>query len=359
MTEKGDIKYSEVVREKVRKLEAYVEEMTGGDSVSGTVNIQKVQDDVLKLWTVVKSLPEISNDQKNRIKSLYDGVVKSLHQPSEPQTPHPGTRSRRSSSQFLRPQITGVTPVTSITSDKIPLLHLKRKVGTTWEYSSNLTGAYLDILHEIATSGTSFKDKNALLTGVGRGSIGVEIVKGLLAGGARVVITTSSYNRKTVEYYQSIYHEVGSRGSSLSVVPFNQASKQDVETLVEYIYTTLGMDLDYILPFAGIPENGREIDGLDDRSELAHRMMLVNLLRILGAVKNKKASRHFVTRPTQVILPLSPNHGLFGNDGLYSESKISLETLFQRWASESWGEYLCLAGAVIGYVYFFFDKTIC
>jgi 3-oxoacyl-ACP reductase-like protein len=73
-----------------------------------------------------------------------------------------------------------------------------------------------------------------------------------------------------------------------------------------------------------------------------------NLLRLLGAVKQKKAARHFVTRPTQVVLPLSPNHGLFGNDGLYSESKISLETLFQRWASESWGEYLCLAGAVIG-----------
>ena len=53
------------------------------------------------------------------------------------------------------------------------------------------------------------------------------------------------------------------------------------------------MDSDYILPFAGIPENGREIDGLDDKSELAHRMMLVNLLRILGAVKNNKASRHY------------------------------------------------------------------
>ena len=59
-------------------------------------------------------------------------------------------------------------------------------------------------------------------------------------------------------------------------------------------------------------------------------MMLVNLLRTLGAIKNKKTSRHFVTRPTQVILPFSPNHGLFKNGGLYSESKISLETLFQR-----------------------------
>ncbi|KAH7884386.1 hypothetical protein F5I97DRAFT_1968464 [Phlebopus sp. FC_14] len=340
---KGDIVYSEVVRENVRKLEAYVEEMASGDTIS-TINIQKVQDDVLKLWTVVKSQPGISQDQKNRIKALYEGVVRSLRK--GPEQTRTRTRSRRSSSQFLRPQ---VSVVTSVSSDKVPLLHLKRKVGSNWEYSSNLTGVYLDILHEIATSGTTFKDKNALLTGVGKGSIGVEILKGLLSGGAHVVITTSRYNRSTVEYYQSIYQSFGARGSGLTVVPFNQGSKQDVEALVDYIYATLGMDLDYILPFAAVPENGREIDGLDDKSELAHRIMLVNLLRILGAVKTKKASRQFVTRPTQVILPLSPNHGLFGNDGLYSESKISLETLFNRWNSESWGEYLCLAGAVIGW----------
>jgi hypothetical protein len=66
-------------------------------------------------------------------------------------------------------------------------------------------------------------------------------------------------------------------------------------------------------------------------------------------------------RRYEVILPLSPNHGLFGNDGLHwhSESKTSLKTLFQCWASESWGEYLCLAGAVIGYVYNFCDNFIC
>jgi 3-oxoacyl-ACP reductase-like protein len=166
--------------------------------------------------------------------------------------------------------------------------------------------------------------------------------------------TTSRYSRSVVEYYQGIYQEVGSRGSSLTVVPFNGGSRQDVEALVEYIYSTdpnngLDLDLDFILPFAALPENGREIDNIDDRSELAHRIMLTNLLRLMGAVKTKKASRRFVTRPTQVILPLSPNHGLFGNDGLYSESKISLETLFNRWASESWGSYLCLAGAVIGW----------
>ncbi|KAH9856627.1 fatty acid synthase [Lenzites betulinus] len=346
VSDKGDIIYREVVRENVRKLEAYVEEMASSDQVVAPTNIQKIQDDVLKLWNVVKSQPEISDDQKNRIKALYEGVVRSLRKRSESRPRPPAPRTRRSSSTFLRPQVSNVA---SVTADKIPLLHLKRKVGPNWEYSSNLTGVYLDILHEIATSGSTFKDKNALLTGVGKGSIGVEIVKGLLSGGAHVVITTSRYNRQTVEYYQDIFQRFGSKGSALTVVPFNQGSKQDVEALVDYIYTTLGLDLDYILPFAAVPENGREIDGLDDQSELAHRIMLTNLLRLLGAVKSKKASRQFVTRPTQVILPLSPNHGLFGNDGLYSESKISLETLFNRWASESWGAYLCLAGAVIGW----------
>ena len=320
--------------------------MASGGSAPTQTNIQKIQDDVLKLWNVVKSQPEISEEQKNRIKALYEGVVRSLRKRPETRPPRPGApRARRSSSQFLRPQIANVA---NLTPDNVPLLHLKRKVGMTWEYSSNLTGVYLDILHEIATSGTTFQGKNAFLTGVGKASIGVEIVKGLLSGGAHVVITTSRYSRATVEYYQGIFQRFGSKGSALTVVPFNQGSKQDVEAVVDYIYSTLGLDLDYIIPFAGVPENGREIDGLDDKSELAHRIMLVNLLRLLGAVKGKKASRHFVTRPTQVILPLSPNHGLFGNDGLYSESKISLETLFNRWSSESWGEYLCLAGAVIG-----------
>jgi len=45
---------------------------------------------------------------------------------------------------------------------------------------------------------------------------------------------------------------VGSRGSALTVVRFNQGSKQDVGALVDYIYATLGMDLDYILPACSI-----------------------------------------------------------------------------------------------------------
>jgi 3-oxoacyl-ACP reductase-like protein len=61
--------------------------------------------------------------------------------------------------------------------------------------------------------------------------------------------------------------------AALTVVPFNQGSKQDVDALIHYIYSTLNLHLDYVLPSAAIPENGREVDGIDigDKSELAHR----------------------------------------------------------------------------------------
>ena len=57
----------------MHKLEVYVEQMTSPDLISNSVNIQKIQDDIVKLWNVVKSQPEISEEQKNCIKALYDG----------------------------------------------------------------------------------------------------------------------------------------------------------------------------------------------------------------------------------------------------------------------------------------------
>ncbi|KAF9518168.1 hypothetical protein BS47DRAFT_1358971 [Hydnum rufescens UP504] len=172
------------------------------------------------------------------------------------------------------------TPPAALPEDRIPLLRLSAKLVQTG----------------IATSGTTFKDKNALLTGVGKGSIGVEVIKGLLSGPAHVIITTWRYSHESVEYYEGILQAFGRGGSALTV--------QDVNALVNYIYSAPNLDLDYILPFASIPENGRDIDGVDDKSEVAHCVMLVNLLHLLGAAKTKKAS----TPPTQVSLPLSPNH---------------------------------------------------
>ena len=206
-------------------------------------------------------------------------------------------------------------------------------------------------LESAARSGVTFHGKTALITGTGAGSIGAMILEGLISGGASVIATTSNFSPEVTQYYQSMYASHGARGSQLVLVSFNQGSKQDVEELVDYIYSDSGInwDLDYVLPFAAISENGNEIDSIDSKSELAHRLMLTNVLRLLGAIKNRKVSGGYNTRPSQIILPLSPNHGTFGGDGLYSESKMALETLFNKWHSEDWSEYLTVCGANIGW----------
>ncbi|KAL1836123.1 hypothetical protein VTJ49DRAFT_5548 [Mycothermus thermophilus] len=231
---------------------------------------------------------------------------------------------------------------------------LKTKARSGWRTNHDITNGYLRWFQRSSNEGISFADKAILVTGAGRGSIGSEIVSLCLAAGAKVIITTSSYSPETCNYYRDLYHQRGARGSQLVLVPFNGGSTQDVQKLVRFIYDDeskggLGWDLDHIVPFAAVGEAGRAIDGIDDKSELAHRVMLTNVVKLLGCVKAVKDERHITTHPTHVILPLSPNHGVFGKDGLYAESKLALEALLNKWYSEDWNEYLTLCGTVIGW----------
>ncbi|KAJ1735055.1 fatty acid synthase alpha subunit Lsd1, partial [Coemansia biformis] len=239
-----------------------------------------------------------------------------------------------------------------------PMVHLRSWAAgaACWSYDAAKSARLRAILDDICENGLSLAGRRALVTGCGRGSIGAEVLKGLLESGAQVVATTSSYSPSTTRYFQEMYQRHGSRGSSLVLLPFNQASRQDVSQLVEYIYADssrgkgLGWDLDYVLPFAAIPELGHDITDLGPRSELAHRAMLTNVLRLLGEVASQKAKRRLDMHPTLAILPLSPNHGIFGSDGHYAESKIGLETLLHRWHSEpAWSPYVSVAGAAIGW----------
>ena len=353
---KGNMEYSEIQRPAVRKLEQYVREMAEGGKITEYNNRAKVQNDLDRWFKLVKRQQKMPRSSQRKMKVYYENVLRSLamHEgqivPTENgkamngHAKKGGKNGMRGSPTFSRPKEGKV--------ESIPFLHLKRKDLHGWEYSKKLTGYYIDALAQAATDGVSFQGKFALMTGASAGSIAAEVMQGLISGGAKVVVTTSRYSREVTEYYQSMYARFGSTASQLVVVPFNQGSKQDVEALIEYIYDTkkgLGWDLDFIVPFAAIPENGREIDSIDSRSELAHRIMLTNLIRMLGCIKTQKQQRGFETRPAQVMLPLSPNHGTFGNDGLYSESKLALETLFNRWFAENWGNYLTICGAVIGW----------
>ena len=94
---------------------------------------------------------------------------------------------------------------------------------------------------------------------------------------------------------------------------------------------------------------GRDIGRIDQISEMAHRMMLTNVLRLLGHVKNTKQERGIEQRPALCVMPCSPNHGVFGMDGLYSESKMGCESLMNKWSSEGWSNYLLIACAKIGW----------
>ncbi|RDA86798.1 hypothetical protein CP532_6366 [Ophiocordyceps camponoti-leonardi (nom. inval.)] len=341
---RGNLNYEEVPRASCRKLEHYVQQMAEGGKISEYGNRTKVQSDLQRIYRLIKQQHKMSKTSQLEIKNLYGDVLRSLAMNQSQILPKENGKNKRNNVKGPNHPKGNV--------ETIPFLHLKRKSLHGWDYSKKLTAIYINCLEDAAKSGVTFQGKHVLMTGAGAGSIGAEVLQGLISGGARVVVTTSRFSKEVTEYYQSMYSRYGSRGSQIVVVPFNQGSKQDVEALVEYIYDTkngLGWDLDFVVPFAAISENGRQIDTIDSRSELAHRIMLTNLVRLLGCVKTQKADRGFETRPAQVVLPLSPNHGTFGNDGLYSESKLALETLFNRWYSENWANYLTVCGAVIGW----------
>ena len=133
-------------------------EMASGGEVEPRLNLDKVQSDIgestirtnekarltrsEKLWDLVNSQPSITPAQKAAIRSMYSEVVKSLGH-SVPASIDPsavqrtkGQRQRRSSSQFLRPNVEDRTEVEEA---HLPFLHLKRKTGTNWAYSQKLT----------------------------------------------------------------------------------------------------------------------------------------------------------------------------------------------------------------------------
>ncbi|KAK7888270.1 beta subunit of fatty acid synthetase [Exophiala xenobiotica] len=349
---RGNLDYKEAPRQSARKLEQYVREMAEGGKISEYSNRTKVQNDLRNVYKLIRKQHKLSKASQLQFNNLYKDVVRALAMNESQIMPQENGDVKRPGRNGSVTRATMNGTVKQGKTETIPFLHLKKKQEHGWDYSKKLTGVYLEGLENAARAGITFQGKMALMTGAGAGSIGAEVLQGLISGGAKVVVTTSRYSREVTEYYQSMYARFGSKGAQLVVVPFNQGSKQDVEGLIDYIYDNkkgLGWDLDFIVPFAAIPENGREIDSIDSKSELAHRIMLTNLVRLLGCVKAKKFDNGFNTRPAQVILPLSPNHGTFGNDGLYSESKLALETLFNRWYSESWADYLTICGAVIGW----------
>ncbi|KAJ2793164.1 3-oxoacyl-[acyl-carrier-protein] synthase, partial [Coemansia furcata] len=230
------------------------------------------------------------------VSQLYDACTQSLAQPpvyrelSTPTGPQVdiGTSGTVTYSEVPRPDepsfVDFVEHMRQPTAqDMPPFIHLKKQsAGGAWSYCAELSTTYYDSLSEICGGGLSFAGKTALVTGCGRGSIGADIVCGLLNGGAKVIATTSSYSRKTTLFFEDMYRTHGARGSKLIVVPFNQGSTGDIKQLVDYIYRDsgaakgLGWDLDYVFPFAAVSDIGSLATNLGSHSEFVQRVLLTN-----------------------------------------------------------------------------------
>ncbi|GAA3962715.1 fatty acid synthase subunit beta domain-containing protein [Gordonia caeni] len=202
----------------------------------------------------------------------------------------------------------------------------------------------------------------AVVTGASAGSIAAAVVGGLLAGGATVVATTSRLDGARLAFYKKLYREHARTGAALWVVPANMASYADVDALVEWLGSeqteNLGastavikpvMRPSLLFPFAA-PRMAGDLTDAGPRAELEMKVLLWSVERLIGGLSAIGAD-HDISARLHVVLPGSPNRGMFGGDGAYGEAKAALDALVTRWkAEDSWKGRTSLAHALIGWV---------
>jgi fatty acid synthase len=186
----------------------------------------------------------------------------------------------------------------------------------------------------------------ALITGAGPDSIAEAAAARLLSGGATVVVSTSRMTAERVARFKRLYRTHAARGAELHVVPLDQGDLAAVDTFVDWAFETLRPTL--CLPFGAMPAEG------DPTTYDAHtiRSLQVNLLGVERLVARLGQAAMAAHTRVHVVLPLSPNHGQMGRDGLYAEAKAGLEALLPRRRSEArwWGDGVTICGARIGWV---------
>ena len=209
----------------------------------------------------------------------------------------------------------------------------------------------------------------ALLTGAGPGAIAEAAAAELLRGGATVVLTCSRLDRRRRATYVKMFRENAALGAALHVVPFDQGAAAAPAALIDWLCASAvevqggqrhllrgPLVPTMMWPFGAVGAEGDPTE-LGDTPEGAalRRSLEVNLLgveRLVGALAVAKKRIGGGLPPALVVLPLSPNHGQMGRDGLYAEAKAGLEALMARWAPEKarWGDQISLIGARIGWV---------
>ncbi|OBI52437.1 type I polyketide synthase [Mycobacterium sp. E787] len=206
-----------------------------------------------------------------------------------------------------------------------------------------------------------YSGETAVVTGASKGSIAASVVARLLDGGATVIATTSKLDDERLAFYRGLYRDHARYGAALWVVAANMASYSDIDALVEWVGTeqteSLGPQSIHIkdaqtptllFPFAA-PRVVGDMSEAGSRSEMEMKVLLWAVQRLIGGLSKIGAERDIASR-LHVVLPGSPNRGMFGGDGAYGEAKSALDALVSRWHAESsWAARVSLAHALIGW----------
>ncbi len=232
------------------------------------------------------------------------------------------------------------------------------------EGRSALAGIYAAI-GEAASSDAdpgAWSSDTAVITGASRGSIAAAVAGRLLGGGATVVVTTSRLDDARLGFYKQLYRDHARHGAALWVVPANMASYQDIDALIDWVGNeqtdNLGgakvlikpaMTPTLLLPFAA-PRVAGDLCDAGARAEMEMRVLLWSVERLIGGLSTLGGD-HDVDSKLHVVLPGSPNRGIFGGDGAYGESKAALDAVVAKWRAEkSWAPRVTLVHALIGWV---------
>jgi fatty acid synthase len=206
-----------------------------------------------------------------------------------------------------------------------------------------------------------YTDEVAVVTGASKGSIAASVVAQLLDGGATVIATTSKLDDGRLAFYRNLYRDNARFDAKLWVVPANMASYTDIDALVSWVGTeqteSLGpqsihlkdaLTPTLLFPFAA-PRVAGDLSDAGSRAEMEMKVLLWAVQRLIGGLSHIGAERDIAAR-LHVVLPGSPNRGMFGGDGAYGESKSALDALVTRWKAESsWAQRVSLAHALIGW----------
>ncbi|MDT5120027.1 MAG: fatty acid synthase, bacteria type [Mycobacterium sp.] len=206
-----------------------------------------------------------------------------------------------------------------------------------------------------------YSSEVAVVTGASKGSIAASVVARLLDGGAMVIATTSKLDEERLAFYRTLYRDHARFDATLWVVAANMASYSDIDALVEWVGTeqseSLGPQSIHIkdaqtptllFPFAA-PRVVGDLSEAGSRSEMEMKVLLWAVQRLIGGLSKIGADRDIASR-IHVVLPGSPNRGMFGGDGAYGEAKSALDALVSRWHAESsWAARVSLAHALIGW----------